>query len=272
MTMSPKKISAFFLPRLFWPYRKLREYFRGELSTEERFELENAQLDDPLLDEALEGYRWLRQAGKALPDDAFFRDMEDAMISSDTALQKRPARGIRRVLPRRWASAAAVAALLIVGYIGFSHLRPKDGDELFASLYRAPELELPVLRSFDAASPQDFDPQLMEAFQRLEEGHYEDSFLLFRAFLEKQPNQPFAQFYAGIAAMEANRWPEAQTQFENVLELNSHLVPEAQWFLALSLWKQGRNAEAKQWVEQILSQPGHPYKKPARKLQKALEP
>ncbi len=272
MTKLPKKIAAFFFPKLAWPYRKLRDYFRGDLASEERFELESAQLDDPLLDEALEGYRWLQQEGKPLPDDAFFRQLEESLLTSGNPTPKVGRRLFQRKLLRPWGMAAAIAALLLVGYIGFTHLGAKEGDELFAALYHPPELEMPVLRSFDTASPQEFDPQLMEAYQLLQEARYEDSFRLFRAFLQKQPQQPFAQFYAGIAALEANHWPEAATHFRKVLELNSHLRQEAQWYLALSLWKQDSTEEARRLVEEILAQPGHPYRKPAKKLRKALEP
>lgn len=143
----------------------------------------------------------------------------------------------------KWAAALAVLAVLsLVVYLNISN----SNKDLFLAYYTTyPNVESPVSRS-DAGG---------EAVWRLyERGDYKQAYQLFEQALENDGADIASRFYLGICALEINKLTVAEEAFAKVAsDKEGAYFEQAQWYLALTYLKAGKQDAAIQRLEEIIA-------------------
>ena len=143
----------------------------------------------------------------------------------------------------KWAAAVTVLAVLsLVVYLNTN----KSNDDLFIAYYKPyPNVESPVSRS----------EAVGDAVWRLyENGDYNAAYQQFEQALIIDNQDLASQFYLGICALELNRPTIAEDAFATVTSGNEGAYFEqAQWYLALTYLKVGKQDAAIQGLEEIIT-------------------
>ncbi len=166
---------------------------------------------------------------------------------------------------KKYLVAASVAASIVAAYLFFDRV-PQNSNQDLVAAYFVPYGDVISVREGENDSEL-----LMAAMESYSAGKWAEAISLFHASLEKNPDNPDAAFYLGIAYL-ANQDP---VQAANVLErlrngdhpYNDHVM----WYLALAKIASDDIVEAKEILREIQSQPSHDFSRQAGQLMRELK-
>jgi tetratricopeptide (TPR) repeat protein len=221
---------------------ELKSYVSGNLDAISRHRVENHLLDCPFCTEAVEGSRLLaKQAPQKI-----------------------------KALNPNYRRLRAVAAVFLVA-AGLVSLRffLKSGDSDWYAAFYEPypnEIESHLRSSETADVANGLSPELRAAFQAYEKENFAESFSLFEQELSVNETNIFAQFYGGLAALEIGNTLKAKQLLLAASQPGSLYQDEANWYLALTLLREGEDQAAIELLDEIAASPENQFREDAKEL------
>lgn len=233
----------------------IKGYLRGELNEEDRFNMENQMLDDPFLNDVIEGYSESNVDFSATGNVESFDDFFKRMDVSEEAI-------VRNIRPRgariyRLAVAASVALLVAFGaFFLLNNNASLSNEQLFAQNFEIANMDVPQLRGDSSIeNSTEINPLLQSAIDLYQKENYQTSLKAFNDYLiNVNPDNNFALYHGGICALKMN---QTDIAFQNFMKLYVHkgeFYEEANWYLALTqIQKNDRNG-AKELLNTLINE------------------
>ncbi|MCB0546948.1 MAG: tetratricopeptide repeat protein [Phaeodactylibacter sp.] len=245
-------MNSIFQKRNCLTQREMRQYLSGELSDEQRYDVENHLLECELCSAAVDGYT---QA----PD---LQSMEEdiRMIRSNitASVQEPPP----RYLP--WINrAAAVGLILILSYAGFRYWSASQAERAFAAFFEPTPNTYITYRSPDAPDAP-IPAELARALEYYDGEAYEQSLPHFKNHLERDPDDLRAILLAANACLLSGRAEQAEQYLLQLQEKGETFQGQTGWYLALAYLRQGKKARARKILERIAATPASPFREKAQ--------
>ena len=143
---------------------------------------------------------------------------------------------IRFNKPWHYAATAAIALILAIG-LASAIDRPLSNKDLLKKYYKPYEVAL-MNRSLsqEQATAENLraETYLNKATVSYQEGDFKNAVDHFELFLESQPNDAGARLYLGISLYEEDRYHDAESSLNKVVDHQDNLyVEQAEWYLGL---------------------------------------
>jgi hypothetical protein len=166
---------------------------------------------------------------------------------------------------RQWRLLAAAAVLLAGGFGTWTLFRGPDYQSI-AAQHTMRDPGLPVLMGPSAR------PQIDKAMNAYKLRKPDEALAQWDALPVGAVGIDTLQFYRGVFLLELQQGVAAAEALARVRQLPTSVFRErADYYFAVSLWSQGRTAEAQVAFEHLLTVPGHPYADAARVALEQLE-
>lgn len=237
--MKQDRLHKIFQPSQNRSEEDIRRYLKNELNDDERFEMENQMIDDPLLADAIEGYAEVNfDFSKTAPVENFDDFLERLDVSESAKI-----RSIQPQRTRFYRLAVAASVLLLAAfgaYYVFQGNASLSNDQLFAQNFEIASMDLPQFRGDSVnGNATEINPILQSAIQAYEEKDFAKSYKEFQKYiLTVNPDNNFALYHAGISALESNEQKSAFEYFMKLSLQKGDYTEEACWYLALTKIKQ----------------------------------
>lgn len=235
---------------------RLLLYLEGKLSSDERYEVEQTLLRDPLAQTALDG---LRESGLSGAD--LQNDLDDLRQS----WYLRP-----KTTNNRWAAAAAIALLVFTVWAAWAYYHDQQPASLYATYFtRSAENEdYLAVRGEEETSV----PGLTVALEAYQQQDYQQSLALFQSLREDYPFDGFILRYTAMAAMQTGDYYAAEQALEQCLTIDVPATDRlaAQWYLALVYLRLDRQEEGQNLLQELAAAGNGMYASQARQLLQEL--
>jgi tetratricopeptide (TPR) repeat protein len=236
--------------------QQIEKYLNNELTTVEKTEVENKIKADKEFAREVEETAMLFNSFDEIRAEGLMirlRNIEQELAGGKGML-------IRMPVYLRWAAAILILAALSFAVYLNSH---KSGHDLFLAYYTPyPNVENPASRSAGGRQA---------VWQHYENGDFAAAFQQFEQMLELDNTDLASRFYLGICALELNRLTVAEEALAGVAaNENSAYYQQAQWYLALSYLKAGKQDATRKRLEEIIAA-GSAYDEKAEALMNELE-
>lgn len=152
-----------------------------------------------------------------------------------------------------YAAAAAVFAIVSVGAWLYVNQLFKSPEELYTEYYSAYE-NIYSIRSGEDIDEEDYSltENAMTAYKQKD---WEQAEKYFGLLLERESNDVFVNFYAGIVYLEQQKVQEAIKMFETVTDDKENLFREqAYWYTALAYLQKEDIDSAREYLEKIVDE------------------
>lgn len=237
---------------------EVQRYLSNESSDEERFNIENEMLDNPLLSDAIEGYK---NQGTTIPKFEFndFLDKMNAKEQSVKTVQMPPRRSF-------FSQIAATAAILVLTGLGI-YFWSNNEQQLYTQFHEPFESDFISLR--DDSSFNNTELQYIQAMEAYEAAKYKKCIDIFEKQLLTTDTNIDALFYSGLAHLEIGN---TDNGLEYLLQVRNHkkeYFREATWYAALAYLKIDNREKAKKLINDLLKEDGRYFEK-AKKLNSKL--
>lgn len=170
--------------------------------------------------------------------------------------------GKRRFIDWRWASAAAVALILVSIFVlrGFQD----DSKDLFASYFEPyPNIVAPIQKGEAQTTPYE------QAFQLYEAGAYQDAIDVFETLPANDSN---VLFYTAVAALKLGDQEVARLKLDALDMIKGHKYRDAAvWYRALLEIQSGNDLLAIALIEDVVTNTRNPFHQKAIKLIKEMD-
>ncbi|MCG2615368.1 hypothetical protein LZZ85_13795 [Terrimonas sp. NA20] len=142
-----------------------------------------------------------------------------------------------------WFSAAAAVALLIV--VGLFVSRSKSsGEKLFAQYF---ESDPGLATTMGSSAEYEFNLGMIQ----YRSGKFKEAVSVWRPLLKERPLNDTLNYFTGLAFLSMDQPDSAAHFLKQTLSLNNTAFQsDANWFLALSLLKQNKTADAVPFLQQ----------------------
>ena len=167
-------------------------------------------------------------------------------------------------LPRGWAIAASVAALITVGWFLLRNSEAASTDQLYTQYYST-DPGLPTTLNLQKNRP------FVEGMIDYKMGKAEAAIERWRPLLQGAPSNDTLQYYLGMAYLEADQINLAVKQLEQVELSSTSFSGRAQWYLALAHLKNANTTEAIRLLRQIAEGDDGEFRDQAKQLLLDLE-
>lgn len=171
----------------------------------------------------------------------------------------------KRSLHSHWYLVAASVTFLILVVGALRLMNPvKYSDETIFEMYYTGESAHNVTRSGSNSND--------EAMIKYHEGDFNGALLLFNEILDKDADNIYIRYYAGLASIETKQIERAINEFSFIVKNHNNLFAEnAEWYLALSYLRNSQTKEAKEILEKITQTTTNPHQKEARQILKRIK-
>ena len=198
---------------------------------------------------------------------------EDVMALRETmdSIYKKESK-VKRILsvaPKRkfYYAAASVALLIATGGLVQRLSGPDLDNNAVFEKYYAPYDATITYRSGNT----EIDKTLLRALESYEERDYEQALILFEEVLNSRKDDMAVNLYSGISYMEEEKYQKASTSFNSIIKNNDNLfIEQAKWYLAMCYIKTGKEADAKNILNELINEEGY-YKKQAKRVLKDID-
>ncbi len=237
-------------------FEKIEAYLQNALDPEEKAAFEQ-QLDrDPELKKEVDLQLELANAIETDAMQAALDRIHEQQFGVHAG--KGQGRLIRRLRPL--AVAASVALLVIAGWWIFGNSPNSNGD-LYAQYYETPP-GLPT--NLGLEDQTNFNEGMVD----YKLGNFTAALEQWRPLLDSFPQNDTLRFFIGITYLETSTPDSAAMHLRQVQAIpGSSLGEEAAWYLAMVLFKDGKNEEAFS-VLSSLSEQEHPFREKAQNILK----
>jgi cytochrome c-type biogenesis protein CcmH/NrfG len=211
----------------------LLRYLRGELSDDERFELENGPLQTAGVRDTLEAIAKEKNMIPAIEED--FNEIGERW-QQRSQISEAPG-------ALRWQLMAAAAAILLLAVFTYGYYQSQAESRLYANYFDDGQVQ-----EYLAVRGESNDKaELKSAMDTYQQGDYENSLLQFKALREQDPFDSQILLYTGLSAMQIGDYYTARLAFEQLLSLDVAAADRAsaRWYLALTYLQQEQIPQAK---------------------------
>lgn len=237
----------------------ISKYLKGTLNAEKRFEMENQMLDDPLLNDAMEGFSEANVDFLSNDNIESFEDFLGHMNISEDAK-------VRSIQPKRTGSyrlAIAASIILLVAFGTFFLLSDESkisNDQLFAQNFEIATMEIPQLRGDSATDINaEINPLLQSAIEAYQKEDFKASLKAFNNYIiNVNPDNNFALFHSGICALKTNQLEVASQNFTKLYVHKGEFYEEANWYLALTNIQKNDMNGAKELLTTLVEKASNP--------------
>jgi hypothetical protein len=202
---------------------------------------------------------------------AMQEELQSIHTEMEAGSQSAPVRAPVKRMTGRWWLAAAAILILVVGRYFLAGTSDTPEKKLFATWYE-PEPGTPTLMGAGQN-----DHGLMDAMVDYKTKDYRAAILKFGALLSAGAQSPMpsqadtvAFFYLASSYIGEGQSDSAYMMFGRLAGPGDHYSRLAQWYEALTCLSLGRREEARSLLLKIVSDPTHPYRQKAIKLDSAL--
>lgn len=233
-------------------YELIERYLTGESSPDEVTLVEKRVAEDPEFAELLALHRDL----DATLADRETMEFSAALAAADAAdrqanARQRPEAKVRKLNWQRWAIAASIALIAVVGGVFLLRDRSLTGPQAFDQyfeVYNAPA----DFRGDSEAIAATYD----SAFAAYNSKDWPKAIAAFEDIILKDSNPVTAKFYLGISRLGAGDVDGAIRDLR-ALGASSHpFTTQSKWYLALGLLEKGEDAEARKVLEPLANGSG----------------
>jgi len=230
-------------------YGLIEDYLDGTLGEEERTIFEAKALADPELAKALDKLRMVRERlGHQFRQEKSTTELRKTLSILGEQHFNKPDPATSLTFRRYYMRWALVAAAFISLLIAVFFLRTGNND-LYKEYRKFPEAGF-VTKGNNIS-------ELAGVDQAFNNGEYEIALNMLTAYLINNPADMEARFFAGLCAMELDRFSLAEASLKQILTTTNSWSKEARWYLALAYLKQKRTKECHELLSQIDSQESH---------------
>lgn len=219
-------------------FHLIEKYFQGKLDKDE-LQLFNQKLQqDPSFEQEFRDMKLIRDAVK---ETSRVRAL-DILQNAEANLTNQETTKINVSMKRLVSIAASLLIVATVSYFAFSGgTGALTGEEIVANYYEPyPNIVMGGVRG-DESSP--INTLKARAYNAYDIGDYSTSANLFEDLLSSEKSAENF-LYSGIANYEAGDLIKAKNNLNSVMNNFSDLKEQAQWFLAMTLFKEGNEDEA----------------------------
>ncbi len=246
----------------------IERYLDGEMDGEELRAFRERLGNDPELARLVMLHK---EVNESILDDEIhsFRNKLKILLSvirsSDNVKRLKTARNtIFPSMQRKIIAAVFMIALLIAAYIIIFPLNDISYDKIYADYYTPYEPDI-VVRSENREQNE-----LSLAVSLYQEGKYKSSGEIFNKLLGKKEEYPPVRFYAGLNAMELDKYNEAIKHFTVIIDQSMQpFVVHAEWYAGLCYLKTEQSEKAAVLFEKIAGRNAW-HSEEARKILKKL--
>ncbi|HYQ55996.1 MAG TPA: tetratricopeptide repeat protein [Draconibacterium sp.] len=245
--------------------KTIEDFIDGILEDEEMLEEFSAELKEntDLMAEVT-----LRENINSAVTEMDIMALRERLKDARTESEKKEVKSI--VMPRIeigstkfWRSSVAVV-LVLVGLMGAMKLSTNTLDNAYNKYYEPTSWasERSVNSSVDV---------IQQAKIHFQNNEYQEAIDLLNAATVNKGEKFVTQFYKGISYQNLNKFPQAVSQYEKVIDQgNNMFVEEAEWYKALCYLKMNKKAEAKNELLAVINRKGH-YEKDAKAVLRKLK-
>ena len=223
-------------------YNWIEAFLNGELNAEDTKRFRERISREPEFREAYELRKSMNiylkgKKGKEALQLELARIAEsDADITEDPEIKKSKVVPLRKRLLQY---AAAVAALLIIVWIFYMIITPKNLYQQYADI---PQMKLTQMGQ---------ESTLTQAEQAYNSKDYSLAYEKLKAHLNSTPDDINAYYYLGLSALESDRFSEALDIFKSVDSGTSAYQVNAKWWMAMTYLKMDDLDKCRSTLEQI---------------------
>lgn len=212
----------------------LLRYLRGELSDDERFELENGPLQAADIQDTLE---------EIAKEQTMVPSIEEDLHELEQRWQQRTPQQAKPVSTLRWQLFAAAAAVLLLVFFTYGYYQNQTDNRLYADYFDDGQAQ----EYLAVRGENNNDEALQKALTTYQQGDYTNSLLQFKALKEKNPFDSQLLLYTGLSAMQTSDFYTARQVFNQLLSLDVDPADRAsaRWYLALTYLQQEQVQQAK---------------------------
>lgn len=232
---------------------KIDAYLLGEMRPAEREQFEEKLTSDPGLAALLEDRKNTVGVIEALNDRQLRRQ-----VKRIHAINRKPGNNNIHWMVPIVAVAASVAIFCFIQW--FNPVDPISPNQLYTEYYEQPSLNF-INR----------DEQTSEALvalsQAMNRADFEEAIQLLEAMKKVSREDLKINYALGICFLEVNRFKEALSHFNLILDKNDPMyVEEVRWYKAMALLKKGDQDSANVVLENIAAQSGAWHAEEAREI------
>ena len=235
---------------------RLLLYLEGKLASDERYEVEQTLLRDPLAQTALDG---LRESGLSSTD------LQNDLNDIRQGWHRRP-----KTTNSRWLAAAAIALLVFTSWAAWGYYHDQQPASLYAEYFAisAENEDYLAVRGENETTV----PGLSAALAAYQQQDYQQSLALFQSLREDHPFDGFILRYTAMPAMQVGDYYAAEQALEQCLAID---VPTsdrmaAQWYLALVYLRLDRQDEGQSILQEVAAAGNGMYATQAKQLLQEL--
>ncbi|MFD2942647.1 tetratricopeptide repeat protein [Flavobacterium notoginsengisoli] len=213
------------------------QYLQGELTVDEKNNLEKQLTEDPELASSFETFKEMHfqldnKFGLETEREAF---KENLGRISDKYFNKKQSKVVSL---KPWYFAAAASVVIMFGLFFFDYKHYPNFED-----YNHPESAYFTERGVS-------EETLKQAEDNFNGKRYEKAVPLFEAILKENNSLEIQYFYA-ISLLQVGKYVKAETIFKELESGNSAYKEKAKWNLALSKLKQGKYKECQEILQTI---------------------
>lgn len=222
-------------------------FFSGKITSEEKENFEEKIKADPLFKKEFEDYKELVAGIK-------YASVKENFYKIKELEKKANQKNDQTFLDNYW-SVAAVVAVIVVGSIYYV----SSWGNRFERIYNQYFEPYPVLSENITRSD---NGEVTAGFRFYQQGKFD---LAITEFQKMDQQDPFIQYYLGIAYLANDNGSEAIKYLRDIMNKDFMLYTQAKWYLSLAYLEQGRLDEARSLLNE-LADGNSSYRNKAREL------
>ena len=206
-----------------------------------------------------------------VPDKQFFnheiwRDKFLEVIRENDLLELEGRQKIRRISVKRKHLVIAAGIFMIWGIsvVFFNNPSKSQNDRIFANYYRTYKMDNKLV--YRVPSNNDYGI----AYDQYREGNYREAINEFEGIIRHDTTRITACFLLGISFIEVQNYSEAIKNLAYVIDQNSGIIQQAEWYLALCYIKTRKTAQANLMLNRIIDE-NNCYKQLASEILKKIK-
>jgi tetratricopeptide (TPR) repeat protein len=218
-------------------YDLIDAYLKGELTSSQRFEFDSKLKSDP---EFQEEFQEIKNIHNSIKESAR-ENILSILKNQETSIQSRKTIKTNTTMKKYISIAASLLLVVAFGYLTFFNTTTEiNNEKVFAEYYR-------TYNNLESGSERgaaiDLSSLKNQAYYAYDmENFFEAEDALSELVKVEQSAANF--FYLGVSNIETGNNDEAVKNLNTVINNYSQYDEQAQWYLALTLLKEGANNEA----------------------------
>lgn len=240
-------------------FETMENYVNGRMSIEEQQSFERGMSENPELREEVALYRKMVSSIETESVRQMLEQIHAEQFNQETPVV--PMRSRSHYFPL--AIAASVALLILAGWWVFSW-QSSQPEALYAT-YFSPDEGLPTTLGYAE------NAQFAEGMISYKLGEYAEALDYWQPLLTADPANDTLNYYSGLAFLANDQPEQAVSYLGRVVENEtSAFTSDANWYLALSYLKQGKETEAQPLLQELAAGDS-PYQQQSREILDKLE-